>query len=386
VTRQPVLLAWQMSNLFGWGVLGLNIFRRWAQDPAITPLSVVPADRADFAPIAPEEAPALEAAIAASNAIAARIAGGEGGLDMPVIHAMGNNLRPNFAVTGRRNIGKAVFENTAVPGARERLAQHDLLLCASNWNAGLLRGWSSAPVHMVFEGADQTVFHPAPRKGLLPRGRFTIFTGGKIEFRKGQDLVLLAFREFSRRHDDALLVTAWHSLWPEMSTGFRGRLAAPLALDAGGRLDLGRWTGENGIAPGKVIHLHRMGNHLLANYMREADCALQPSRAEASNNLMAMEAMACGLPVIIPRNSGMTDLIAGGNCLALDRQGPVTHPEGWGTEGWGESDVEEMVEALESLYAAREKREAIGAAAADFIGRHRSWDAHAAAVKALALS
>jgi hypothetical protein len=40
-----------------------------------------------------------------------------------------------------------------------------------------------------------------------------VFTGGKIEFRKAQHLVLMAFREFAARHDDAVLVAAWHSPW-----------------------------------------------------------------------------------------------------------------------------------------------------------------------------
>jgi hypothetical protein len=36
--RQKVLLKWQASNFFGWGILGQNLFERWASDPDIQPL------------------------------------------------------------------------------------------------------------------------------------------------------------------------------------------------------------------------------------------------------------------------------------------------------------------------------------------------------------
>ena len=31
--RRPVLLRWQASPLFGWGIVGLNLFQSWASDP-----------------------------------------------------------------------------------------------------------------------------------------------------------------------------------------------------------------------------------------------------------------------------------------------------------------------------------------------------------------
>jgi hypothetical protein len=39
-----------------------------------------------------------------------------------------------------------------------------------------------------------------------------VFSGGKLEHRKGQDLVIRAFVRFVQRHPDAVLVTAWGSL------------------------------------------------------------------------------------------------------------------------------------------------------------------------------
>jgi glycosyltransferase involved in cell wall biosynthesis len=48
-------------------------------------------------------------------------------------------------------------------------------------------------------------------------GRFVVFSGGKLERRKGQDILMAAFKQFRDRHPraDALLVVAWHNYWPE---------------------------------------------------------------------------------------------------------------------------------------------------------------------------
>jgi glycosyltransferase involved in cell wall biosynthesis len=94
-----------------------------------------------------------------------------------------------------------------------------------------------------------------------------------------------------------------------------------------------------------------------------------------------MEAMACGVPVILANNSGMRDLIDAENCIALYSQDPVRAPLGIGTEGWGESRVEEIVEAFETLYVDSEKRRRVGARAAGWMLEHRrTWFDHAASL------
>jgi glycosyltransferase involved in cell wall biosynthesis len=117
------------------------------------------------------------------------------------------------------------------------------------------------------------------------------------------------------------------------------------------------------------------------------DCALAPSRAEACTNLLAKEAMACGVPVILAANTGVKDLIADGNSLPLTRQTPVQNYGLMGTEGWGESDVEEMVAALERLYSDSALRKTIGeSGAAWLVDNGRTWSNHARHLKSLLLS
>ena len=93
-----------------------------------------------------------------------------------------------------------------------------------------------------------------------------------------------------------------------------------------------------------------------------------PSRCEGGTNLVAMECMASGVPVILSRNTGHLDLIREGACYSLDFQipmGAVTGRAQW--EGWGESAIDEMVAKLESIYTDRAEAARRGAAAADFM-------------------
>jgi len=384
--RRQVLLNWQADNTFGWGLLGLGLLLHWASDPDIQPLMGFP--------IGPNEVPCVDPLrmivmgpdLLASNQLLPELAAGRLNLRerrMLVMDALGNGLDgPNLGHHGIHNVGRCVFENTQISDAGRRLAKYDSLLCASSWNEGLLRAHTSKPIAMLHEGVDHAQFSPGPRSGALDPNRFYIFSGGKIEFRKAHDLVLLAFREFAARHDDAVLVAAWHSPWPAVSAGFQGRLRAPLGRNAHGELDIRRWVTDNGIAPRQFLELPRMPNPMLPAILREMDCALQASRCEPCTNLPAKEAMACGVPVILADNTGTRDLVDADNCVALTSQASVPGQPGWGTEGWGESSVEEIVAALEMLYTDTHSRKRIGARGAEWIiERRRTWRDHASALK-----
>ena len=150
---------------------------------------------------------------------------------------------------------------------------------------------------------------------------------------------------------------------------------------------INRWAQENGIPPNQFIELPLTANSLMPAVLREMDCALQVSRCEACTNLVAMEAMACGVPVILANNTGVKDLVSPNNCVALNSQDPPVAPAGVGTDGWGESRVEEIVAALELLYTDTHRRTQIGARGADWIlERGRTWRDHSDLLKAHVLT
>lgn len=388
--QRKIYLNWHANNRFGWGILGLNIFFHWANDPEVQPLMGMPIAETDLQMVDPLRLSSCMAAIGESNRFQAALQKENFSLrqrGVMLIDALGNGFAVQQPRMGAVNIGRCIFEDTRLGNLDQVLSKYDALLCASRWNADLLAAHSSKPVKMIHEGIDHSLFFPGPRSGINDPGRFRIFSGGKVEYRKAQDLVLLAFREFSARHDDAQLVTAWHSPWPRLSAGFQGRLTTPLGLDPHGMIDVRRWAAENGIAPDKVVDIGPVPNPVMPMVLREMDCALLPSRAEACTNLPAKEAMACGVPVILAENTGVRDLVGSDNCIPIRNQKPITGLPDSGSLGWGESSVDEIVAALELLYTDTQRRRAIGANGAEWIlGEQRTWQAHAAQLKDFVLS
>ena len=383
--RLPVLLNWQANNTFGWGILGLNIFFHWANDPDVQPLMGAKIIDSDVQMVDSLRLLRIANARSLSNQFVDTYLKQYSRFGFPVIESLGNGLSPKSAAKGTLTIGRCIFEDTRLEGLDDKLAKYDCLLCASRWNLDLLRANTKKPVAMIHEGIDQSLFCPGPKSGILDQRRFYVFSGGKVEFRKAQDLVLRAFQIFSSRHEDAVLVTSWHSPWPAISAGFKGTAQAELKLASDGRIDVLRWATENGIRPDQVIDVGPIPNPLMPTVLREMDCSLQVSRAEAFTNLPAKEAMACGIPVILSRNTGVLDLISGENCLALTDQQPVpTPPSNTGTEGWGESNVDEIVAALEKLYEDSEFRERVGRNGARWIvDNGRTWQQHSERLKGL---
>jgi glycosyltransferase involved in cell wall biosynthesis len=124
----------------------------------------------------------------------------------------------------------------------------------------------------------------------------------------------------------------------------------------------------------------------MPSILREMDVAVFPNRCEVGTNLVAMECMACGVPVILSRNTGHLDLIDGETCFPLNDQSPLDgHRAGIGSvPGWGESSVEELVDTMQRVFddppAARRRGQAGAASIA-----HLTWKRTATQLKRLVL-
>src|SRR5438874_7367028 len=113
---------------------------------------------------------------------------GRRNIDAIVVDALGNRLPPSNCY-GTVNVARCIFESAELSRARDALSKYDALLTASHWNAGLIEQATGRAAKVIFEGVDLSLFCPGPRSGLMDGGKFHVFTGGKVEFRKGQDLV-----------------------------------------------------------------------------------------------------------------------------------------------------------------------------------------------------
>jgi glycosyltransferase involved in cell wall biosynthesis len=290
---------------------------------------------------------------------------------------LGDNLAiPSYAqrLKGSPDVGVVFFESgTLSPDAVEAAGRLPLIITGSSWNQQVMARHGLTNTALCLQGVDRGLFHPAPVEKLFA-DRFVIFSGGKLEYRKGQDLVVAAYKIFQQRHPDALLLTAWANLWPD---GMKMLARSPHvegipAVRPDRSLAVDSWLVQNGLPASSFIDLGGMPNLQVPQVLRQADVGLFPNRCEGGTNLVAMEAMACGMPVILSNNTGHSDLIAQDDdtptCWSLDMQLPLGDLTGDPFfADWGESALDEIVALLEKAYQDQAERRRRGAAAARFM-------------------
>ena len=281
--------------------------------------------------------------------------------------------------------GVVFFEDTNLTlDAFQRANLYRLIITGSTWNQRVLEANGCQNVTTIMQGVDHTIFHAENRVSPTPE-RFFVFSGGKLEFRKGQDLVVKAFSRFVEICPDAVLVTAWHSPWQNLAQELdHSGITTPIVYDQNGRVNVSDWLIQNGIPSQNFMDLGLIPNNQIANTIRQMDLALFPNRAEGGTNLVAMECMACGIPVILSGNTGHLDLVQDDNCLILKDQKPVSHFK-VGTDGWGESQVDEIMDHLIFAYNNRDYLAHIGAQGADFMKQY-SWENQSAKLGDLILA
>lgn len=381
---REIVCNWELRNYSGWGLVALNLFFQWANDPAVRPLIAKPILESKLQFNDPLRTLAVLDGIIASNEYCERIASGaQAGYaqNAIVLQPHGNQLQSPQPINGGVQVSRCIFEDTDLRPHVHQLEFADHLLAGSTWNAQLLSEASGRPVKVIFEGVDPSLFVPGPKSGVLSADHFYVFSGGKVEYRKGHDLVLRAFRQFQSMHPEAVLVTAWHSPWPELSAGFQGTLQAPLTIGPNGQLDIHGWVARNGIPPKSVIDLGKLTNPMLPSILREMDVALTASRAEACSCLPMLEAMASGVPVIAPTNAGLADVVSTENALPLTHLTPITGRD-YGTDGWCDADVDKIVAHLEHAYQHRADAQRLGLAGREWLIAHqRTWQDHARLLK-----
>ena len=386
---KQVLLGWQISTLHGWGVYGLNLALNWASDRQIEsattmfdPDLIVDIDPIQYRALGPFVRRSQEFQKVLQSRANGRIK-----YKGAYVAALGNDLRAlanayQAKITGKPTIGAVFFESSLAPEAIERAKDFSLIVTGSIWNEKVLRAYGIENVSTIHQGIDPAYFHRGPKRGFL-KDRFLIFSGGKPEYRKAQDIVLAAFKVFSMHHPEAVLVTAWQSFWPELARSLDwSELLSPVVFNEKYQFNPSGWAIANGIPAHRLIDLGVVPNRKMPAILREMDVAVFPNRAEGGTNLVAMECMACGLPVILSRNTGHVDLIENDSCYILDDQRQTARGFAGidGVAGWGESQIDEIVERLEQVYSDRTEAKRRGARAAERLA-HLTWQATAQKMK-----
>ncbi|RMF20810.1 MAG: glycosyltransferase [Cyanobacteria bacterium J083] len=369
---QPLGIAWSVDPTTGWGNYGLNLVLQLQRKPGVAPVMLSPANTNYILnPIHKQILSNLAQKQQKWQQLRQIIQNQAVKINLPVLHPLGNDINGGtLNLRGEKNIGVIFFENTNLSNeAIARGKAFDLIIAGSSWNAQVLKDRGLTNIATVLQGIAPNQFHPAPKSDIF-RDRFVVFSGGKLEYRKGQDIVIAAFKRFVTRHPEALLLTAWHNFFPQFMQGLEttGNVIGLPEIDSQTKkLALTPWLVKNGIPATNHLDVSPIPNYLMGQVIREADVAVFPNRAEGGTNLVAMESLACGVPTILSTNTGHQDLL-GEHCYQLPTQKPVQPTNIFpGVEGWGESNVDEVVEALEQVYQNRSQAQFKGEKAVEFM-------------------
>ncbi|MCL6433920.1 MAG: tetratricopeptide repeat protein, partial [Leptolyngbyaceae cyanobacterium HOT.MB2.61] len=247
------------------------------------------------------------------------------------------------------------------PAAIAHARTYTKLLTGSTWSTEILQEYGLNPVQIPLQGMEPTLFSPGSRANLFG-DRFIIFAGGELSYTKGADIVISAFKAFHSRHPEALLVTAWYRV--EAIAPADHLLQLPDSIQNGAS----QWLAERGLTSDSFIELGAVPYPQLGQILREVDVALFPSRCEAGLNPLAIASLACAVPTLLSANTAHLDLVRHNLGYPLRAQRSINlSTTTIGTAGWGESDIEEIVETLEWIYTNRQEATYRGTAAADFV-------------------
>lgn len=232
-------------------------------------------------------------------------------LEIPVFQPLiDHDFNPASAVRSvTSNVAYTFFESELGPNAAENAKLYDIVFCGSTWCLERMKEHGIRNGQVLVQGVDHEVFFPNAKP--YADGLFRIFSGGKFEYRKGQDIVIAAFRELCKRHDNLRLVTAWHNPWPALIPYM---FKSPHIKPVGGKYTDPDWFYDlleaNGIPEEKVEHKGPLSQFELAYVMNSTDLGVFPNRCEGGTNLVLMEYMACGKPSCASTGTGHADIHA----------------------------------------------------------------------------
>jgi D-inositol-3-phosphate glycosyltransferase len=175
-----------------------------------------------------------------------------------------------------------------------------------------LYGADPARIEVVPPGVDHAFFSPGSQRGAraaLGLGDHPVLLFvGRIQPLKGLTVAIEALARLDRHPDAVLVVVGGPS-------GAQGEAELAAARDLVEALGL----------DGRVRFVEPQPHHLLSTYYRAADVCVVPSRSE-SFGLVALEAAACGTPVVAAAVGGLLSIVDDGvTGLLVDTRDPADH-------------------------------------------------------------
>ena len=303
-----------VGNYYGWAVCGKNLVRELSK---LTAVRYVPDKVNDTAPKDYETDKFIKSITAVPN-----------GNKFNYLQNI-ENINGSMKYKGSKNVGYMFYEEEKMlPDLVELVKEFDVIATGSEWNSDVVRSHGHNNVVTIHQGVDCEIFKSIEKS--IFKDQFVIFSGGKIEPRKAQDLVAYCVGLMQRKHKDVFLIASWVNLF------------APDEMNQGNFKNVMSY-----LIPSQTVLLDIMGQNDMARYIAETDIGLFPNRCEGGTNLVMMEYMACSKPVIANYSTGQKDVLDKDYALLVE----------------GKSDdeiVNGCLEQLEYIYQKRERIEDMG--------------------------
>jgi glycosyltransferase involved in cell wall biosynthesis len=172
-----------------------------------------------------------------------------------------------------------------------------------------------------------------------------------------------------------MLVNSW---WNYLPDNFATMTVSPYIIFDPGRGDytttMNRILSNNGIDLQRVITLNSCPNSEMQRIYKNSDVGLFPNRCESGTNLVMMEYMACGKPVIASYTTGHKDVLTDVNSIRIEGMKQMRlRREGRDIAVWDDPDIDETIAKLEWAYLNRDSLGGTGRKAGEDMSR-LSWE------------
>lgn len=367
------LIDWPLTPYTGWGGYGIQLAQALLEQGLYSPCLLAENDRTQHCDLHWLDALQYLENVSKSLVETMAEASSVGNLPVPTkasigFSPLGNQVPPPRFIADR-HVGVTFFECSRFSEQDlQVLKKFDLVVSGSRWNQAFLKQQGVHQARLVHQGVDTAVFNPEPVPRLINRS-LVIFSGGKLENRKGQDIVIAAFRKLLFHYPDALLIAAWGNVGNVALKTIATSRHIQGAPERGRTDAVGPWLEANGVPSSNVFLLPCLVNRQLPHLIKQSDVAVFASRCEGGTNLMAMETLACGVPTMISANTGHLDLLALGFGHAVPMGqcgvGGVAQADlkSYGEDAlglWGETDPEELLQWWLKIAADRQAWRDIG--------------------------
>lgn len=277
--------------------------------------------------------------------------------DFGVAHGLPHTFSDLHKIDYKYKIGFTMFETTKIPeaeiwggkgGAVANINKLDMLWTPSQFCKELFeKEGITIPIRVIHNGINTERY---PLMDREPRKVFTFLMLGTLTERKNPGAAIAAFLSLFKDNPDVRLILKTQS-------GTLGHLTFPYK---------------------NLTIVDRLSTHEeVLSYYYDADCFVFPTRGEGFG-VPPIEAMATGIPAIIPTHTGLAEYASEDYCYLIDN-GPTIKatrfPKKWGDVGeYWDPSYEELKAQMWHIYTHQDEAREKGRKAADFIRKNFNYE------------